>query len=350
MKGFCIVQSFTDKDLDLFKKIAKLDQATLKSMLHKLLSEIADYTVYSTDLFIAAEGNIPIVLVAHMDTVFNRPPKDFYFDEKRGALWSPEGLGADDRAGIFAILKIIGSGLHPHILFTCDEETGGAGAIDASQYGSFFGDIRYVIELDRRGSNDCVFYDCNNTDFIQYVETFGFKEAIGTFSDISIICPVWKTAGVNLSVGYYNEHTICEILMVDELARTISRVKEMLTETDIPKFVYIPTYATYAFKEITSDKDGKIKYVPTYFPDVTCKICRKRSSLMSMIEVEDEEENISYYCGNCFDKHGTHVAWCYNCGYAYEVEDERLNTGLCFSCRSYPGGYNFGFKENEGYC
>ena len=99
MKGFCIVQNFTEKDLDLFKKIAKLDQATLKSMLHKLLSEIADYTVYSTDLFIAAEGNIPIVLVAHMDTVFNHPPKDFYFDEKRGALWSPEGLGADDRAG-----------------------------------------------------------------------------------------------------------------------------------------------------------------------------------------------------------------------------------------------------------
>ena len=33
-----------------------------------------------------------------------------------------------------------------------------------------------MIELDRRGKNDCVFYDCYCPDFIEYVEQFGFEE------------------------------------------------------------------------------------------------------------------------------------------------------------------------------
>ena len=62
--------------------------------------------------------------------------------------------------------------------------------------------LNYIIQLDRRSSNDCVFYDCDNKEFTKYVESFGFLEGIGSFSDISVICLSWGIAGVNLSVGY----------------------------------------------------------------------------------------------------------------------------------------------------
>ena len=32
----------------------------------------------------------------------------------------------------------------------------------------------------------------------EYIESFGFKVECGSFTDISIISPVWKTAAVNL--------------------------------------------------------------------------------------------------------------------------------------------------------
>lgn len=338
------MQTFTDKDLELFKTLAKLNQASLKSMLSKLLSSMHGYTVYDHKDYIMARGDIPIALVAHMDTVFSKQPEDFYYDEKKGALWSPDGLGADDRAGVFAILKIIGSGLRPHIIFTTEEEVGGMGATEAAQNREFLGEVKYIIELDRRGEDDCVFYDCDNPEFVQYVEQFGFKETWGTFSDISVICPVWKIAGVNLSIGYHHEHTICEILMVHEMAATIEKVKVMLQEQDIPSFKYIPILSKMSYKQAFG------AYSPSLLPDVTCKVCHQRKNLAVMIEVEDRDENINYYCGNCFDKNHEKFSWCYNCGYAYEITPGRVNNGLCYSCNSYEGGYRFGFKENEGYC
>ena len=36
-------------------------------------------------------------------------------------------------------------------------------------------DLKYIIELDRRGSDDCVFYQCDNHEFDAYVEKFGFQ-------------------------------------------------------------------------------------------------------------------------------------------------------------------------------
>ena len=47
-------------------------------------------------------------------------------------------------------------------------------------------DIKYIIEFDRRGENDCVFQDCGNETFMNYVESFGFKTARGSYSDISL--------------------------------------------------------------------------------------------------------------------------------------------------------------------
>ena len=176
-----------------------------------------------------------ICLVAHIDTVWDNgkvPVKRILHDKEQGLIWSPDGLGADDRAGVYAAIAIFKSVPEPYkpcILFTDYEEVGGLGAEEAAN--RFYKELSpcaYFIELDRRGSDDAVFYNGEPDDFIEYIEEFGFKQAKGSFSDISIICPAVNRCGVNLSIGYYGEHTAGEYLNTKQMRMTMKRVNNML--------------------------------------------------------------------------------------------------------------------------
>lgn len=215
-------------------QILKMTQTELKDYLDAELRLFGYKPVYM-DGFLYAEGNIPVGLVAHMDTVF-APPK--FVEYKNGIMEGKSGLGADDRAGIYGILHIIRNGLRPTVMFMEDEEKGCIGA-EKFVKANIKLNLNYLIELDRQGSNDSVFYDCNNYDFERFVNSFGFDTAFGSFSDISEIAPHYGISAVNLSVGYYGQHTIHEILIIGELANTLKRVEEML-KAKTSKFVYIP--------------------------------------------------------------------------------------------------------------
>jgi di/tripeptidase len=206
--------------------LLKMTQPELKMYLFKLLQSRQMNPVFE-DGYLYAAGDLPVLLVAHMDTVITTPNQMICYDEESDMIYSPQGvLGGDDRCGVYAILKLLEKH-RPHILFTEDEEIGGIGAIKASNTLPK-PDVKYIVEFDRRGKKDCVFYECGNQDFIDYVKTFGFKEDFGTFSDISILGEVWDIASVNLSCGYYNEHTKKEYIIFHELEKTIKRANKML--------------------------------------------------------------------------------------------------------------------------
>lgn len=293
--------------------------------------------IIETKDYIVAEGDIPIALVAHMDTVFPRPAQDIYYDRVKNVIWSSDGLGADDRAGIFAILHILRKGLRPHIILTTDEEKGAMGAFELSKTNHPFKDLRYIIQLDRRGSNDCVFYDCYNEDFIEYVEEFGFAEAIGSFSDISVICPAWKVAGVNLSIGYQDEHSIAEVLFVSQMFATIDRVIKMLTQKEIPSFKYVegPKGKDRWFRWIPSDAVGVEPTDRTH-----CAVCGKEFTNEELIPVNCRDGNLKYYCIDCISGK---VEWCNSCGEAYEIAPGATNqNNLCEDCYyDFYYGYNY---------
>ena len=116
-----------DKDYRLFEKLVSLKEKEVLAAMSQYLKAKYDNVIVTKD-YIIAIGNIPIALIAHMDTVFKIPVSDLYYDQKKGVLWSPEGLGADDRAGIFAIIKILQDGLRPSVILTTGEEDGGVGA------------------------------------------------------------------------------------------------------------------------------------------------------------------------------------------------------------------------------
>lgn len=227
------------KDKELFKTIFMSNDIQLFELLRKVLKSIG-YTIYSSlGNYIYAVGEIPIALVAHIDTVWNFAPYPYYNDKYK-VLYSKDGLGADDRAGVVAILKILSSGLRPSIIFTLGEEIGGIGAQKlVSDFPFPVNPINYIIELDRHGNNDACFYNCTKENFQEYIiNNFKFIKAEGIFSDIYFICPKWNIAGVNLSIGYYNEHTKQEYLDLTIFYKIITRVKQMLKAKDIPSFTF----------------------------------------------------------------------------------------------------------------
>ena len=91
-----------------------------------------------------------------------------------------------------------------------------------------FDDLKFLIELDRRGDNDSVYYECANDEFEQFINPFGFETAYGTLSDISALAPMWGIAAVNFSIGYRDEHSHEERLYVNSMFATIEKVKDIL--------------------------------------------------------------------------------------------------------------------------
>lgn len=213
-----------------FEQIFRLSQERLKQALEAELIA-STYTVQKQKGFLYAEGTVPVLLVAHLDTVHRTQPETICYSADGTVMMSPQGIGGDDRAGVYMILRLIQS-CHCHVLFCEDEETGGHGARAFTKSG-IKPDVNYIVELDRMGSNDAVFYNCMNEQFEQHICSFGFQTAFGSFSDISILAPKLNLAAVNLSTGYYHAHQPGEYVRLDKVEELIGRVEKLLqTKTE----------------------------------------------------------------------------------------------------------------------
>lgn len=246
---------------DLLYYILRCEQNDVAKYIKRHLEYYNYNSVESNEQYIYAKGDIPVLLVAHMDTVHHKIPEQIFYDKEQNVIWSPQGIGGDDRAGVYAILKITEK-LKPHVLLLKDEEKGGIGAQYATEFMKI-PNVNFMIELDRRGSEDAVFYDCGNDDFKDYILSFGFIEEYGTFSDISILSPTWDIASVNLSIGYYNEHSFAEYLNLNDLENTIQNVKKILLDRnntfydfqEIPRISYLSQYNYDDEEDLFSEYD-----------------------------------------------------------------------------------------------
>lgn len=228
-----------------FEKICRMSQRTLKEVMLKRLKQTYN-KVICADGFIFAKGTVPILLVAHMDTVHKTLPQIIEFNN--GKISSPQGIGGDDRCGIYMISKIIQQH-HCSVLFTEDEEIGGIGASKFVHHNCSNGlEFNYIIELDRRGKDDAVFYECDNPEFEDFITQDGdWKTSWGSYSDICDVAPALGCAAVNLSCGYYNAHTEKEYVVFSEMEANIKKVCKLIertTENDV--FEYIEAKHTWS--------------------------------------------------------------------------------------------------------
>ena len=199
--------------------------------------------------YILVPGEAPVLLVAHLDTVHKSPVRQICKTPNGNILMSPQGIGGDDRCGVYALVTAHArSEKKPWLLFTCNEEVGGIGASTfckdyrAGAFSKELDTMKLLVEIDRKGRTDAVYYECDNPDFEKYINSKGFVTQHGSFSDISYLAPELGVAAVNLSSGYYNAHTQHEYINRKHLNETVRKVVGIITDAaqaDFPAYAYV---------------------------------------------------------------------------------------------------------------
>lgn len=225
---------------------ASSDERAVRMRLRNKLDRLLDHS------FIDGKGNLlgymecgfgpTILLSAHMDTVEEIVANREIIEEGT-ILSSSEGiLGADDRAGITAILTILQRIRKTNfngtikVAFTVEEEIGCLGSRGITQ--DFIEDVDAAIVIDRRGKRDIV---TSNGSFSFCTEEFGklfeqagilagmedWKATPGGISDAKVFAQ-YGIPSVNLSAGYQNEHTDFETLDYLAAFETVLLVEALL--------------------------------------------------------------------------------------------------------------------------
>ena len=229
------------------------------------------------NLFITKNTTNPIqyaCVVAHMDTVheFRFTRELIMSNNTIRARYSnskiPCGLNADDCNGILVALQLLETLPDLKVCFTVEEEIGGEGAEQASLNTEFFSDVQFLIQADRRGSRDFIIHTNGITtasddfvdDVLELLIKYDYELAMGTFTDVGILTENLEISGVNVSCGYYNEHTTRECCRVKELENCLNFIHDVIVSLsgngkvyyiDVPKITTNTT--TYPSEELPCD-------------------------------------------------------------------------------------------------
>lgn len=179
-------------------------------------------------------------IVAHLDQVQRRHSRDFEAIETDDIIfgYSPqnrrrEGLGADDKNGIWIALKCLEKFECLKVAFFVSEETGCVGSGNAEM--GFFEDTRFVIEPDRRGYGDLIseisYTSLCSHEFLKDsgFEAFGYKEENGLMTDVLELKEKGlKVSCINLSCGYYEPHTDDEFTVKKDLLNCLGLIEYII--------------------------------------------------------------------------------------------------------------------------
>ena len=185
-------------------------------------------------------------LVSHIDQVQTIHSRDFQAIETKDIIfgYSPknkrlEGLGADDKNGVWICLKCLMKYENIKVSLFVSEEVGCIGSSKANM--DFFKDVRFVIQCDRRGSSDLITSICSteisSKEFIEATgyEAFGYHLEEGMMTDVLTLKENGlQVSAVNMSCGYFEAHTDHEFTIKKDLLNCLSFVEHIIencTET-----------------------------------------------------------------------------------------------------------------------
>lgn len=239
-------------DYSEFIKLCNFSQSVLYKYLCTRL-KLMNYNIYTNEqdgskYIYATHKSEPVnvTLIAHLDTMFSADVRKNVVCNKN-IITSPQGLGADDRAGVFGILHIIKE-YKCNVLFVCDEEYGQKGSknfVRSPYFEDFKNNNNFLISLDLSGKERMKFYDTTNMEFIEDIKkitNYKVEESGTHIADLSILVKGYKSdntgaefdgcglAGVNLCCGYENEHTLDEYIDMDVLEYTIRFVWKIIRQ------------------------------------------------------------------------------------------------------------------------
>ena len=285
----------------------KMFEFNLKALEALGYDDIKSYW-HPTDGYIFARGTLPVCLCAHMDKVpqyksIKSIDKYFLADKNKMFvdvfLSSEQGIGGDDRCGVYAILQMLKLGHRPSVLFCMGEEIGCKGSHKFAEDfpKEFLSDVNAFIQIDRRGNRDCVRYTDDSEELTKAICDFDFKHAIGSFTDICVLMPHFGISGVNLSSGYYNEHTgKTEHVSISDVNYLLKRLNKILS-SDIftKKDVYVPHKYVYSYTPMSTLR-GAVSSTPSPYKQMS--LFPEYEDFVNEPDDGCEDEPI-YYCDVC---------------------------------------------------
>lgn len=210
------------RNIRLLTKVIKMQQIKLASLIVKEARMAGFDYMDQKGTFIIVNPEASVLLASHLDTVNpdNYIPSaqvDYPIIRNEDSL----PLGGDDRAGVFIMLQLIKEGVGDYAYaFFYNEEKGCLGSSHAVQMYDF---SRYncFIGLDRRGGSDLATYRLDNEELISIFELYGYSRVLGTITDVAVLSESFGIACVNLSVGFYYEHTGVEYINFLDTLKTL---------------------------------------------------------------------------------------------------------------------------------
>lgn len=202
---------------------------------------------------IYAKGTFPVLLAAHMDTWFRNPITKII--QEGNKLSSPQGIGGDDRCGIYMVLELVKE-FHCSVLLSTYEEvfdsySGSVYDFINSEYRPKSLDVDYVMEFDEPGKDGVVYYEIGNRAFEKFIEQDGYftRHDSDGQTDIRFITVAYNLAGVNIPCGYYCNHFEDEYINFDETEASLNVARKILKRTAHKKFDYLSSGTKLVFDD-----------------------------------------------------------------------------------------------------
>lgn len=148
------------------------------------------------------------------------------------------GLGHDDKAGVYFALRALKKFDNIKCFFPLNEEVGLLGSKNADD--SFFDDVGFLLQLDRRGFSDISHYtnghtvieDSTKLELEKLICKYNFNWVNTVSTDIGHLTERYGIQGTNMSCAYKDEHTNTEILHVLRYMTSERLGLEILKKTD----------------------------------------------------------------------------------------------------------------------
>lgn len=179
-------------------------------------------------------------VVCHLDQVQALHSDDFEIKPEDDMLygWSEqnqrrEGLGADDKNGIFVCLRCLEQFEQLKVFMAVGEEKGCIGSNRADL--SFFSDSLYVLEPDCKGGEEIHTIlrgiPCASPDFEQALEAEANDYTITDGKASDILALTLSNIGVscaNIPAGYHHPHKDDEYTILSELDHTLAYIRHLV--------------------------------------------------------------------------------------------------------------------------
>jgi len=246
-------------DLNLLKKLLVIDHPSKYEW--PMLSFIINECYKIGDLHFETDGYCNIFItknttnpefypavICHTDCVIPCAHKEIKI--KNGRITGRDkstgkqvALGADDANGICCALQLLKVIPDLKVVFTTEEEIGFLGADFATQNVDFFYNVSYMIQADRRGKSDLIvhtngIYSASEEwlkEATPIMAKYGYTDAWGIGTDVGVLSEELQISGVNISCGYYSEHTNNETVVIDELQNCLNFMESLLKNIPFDK-------------------------------------------------------------------------------------------------------------------